>query len=453
MHSILMIGCGGLGKCLLELNLICNFIPHYYKNRNMRDILIIEPLSLGDYDFYEKYNIRHIKISLTKNNIEKVLHKYVPNSVIVLDVSIGINAIDVIRICNLYNVMYVNTSLENWEIENPHILPQNKVELYPRTLHYQYSILMKEKNNIKPTMVFDHGMNPGMISHLAKYAISEAYKSKYKKKIPLTKKRLTKAAIELSLDTIHIAELDTQKLKKGYPFKTNTFYNTWSPMGMIAEGIDPIQIGHSRHGNNEIDRIINKKGYQIQNMKYFPVRGMSKKVKTITITKNNKEIITEGFLIPHGEANTLSKFLSSGDYTPNVYYVYRPSEPTLHSIENLKKRKYIHQPVMHPVLDQRQLSRSGYDSIGAFLILGEYNWWTGTVLSIGDVRKMGMKYAGPTEVQVAISYLACIKWMLNNTRKGVCSPEDLPSLDIIRWCKPYLGSFINRRVNKNINYR
>lgn len=458
MHSILMIGCGGLGKCLLELNLLCNFIPKKYKGRDMRNIVIIEPEDLGEYSFYKKYTITHIKKALSKNNIKTTLQKYIPGSIIVLDVSIGVNAMDIIKVCNEYNVMYVNTSLENWEIDEPHLLPTSQKELYPRTLMYQYKTLMKEKEKIKSTMVFDHGMNPGMISHLAKFAIFSAYEYAYHRKISFTQKSLSKAAQKLKVDTIHVSELDTQKLKKSYPFQKNTFYNTWSGMGMIAEGLDPIQVGHTQKGRNAVDEVIGKKGYTYQNIKYYPLRGISKTLPTVAISKSNKEITFEGFLIPHGEANTLSRYLTVEDhaYTPNVYYVYRPSEPTLLSLEILKERNYKHQPHIHPVLDQRHLAHSGYDSIGANLIfgadathpLGKYDWWTGTVLSMKDVKKMGLKYAGPTETQVAISFLACVKWMLENPAKGVCSPEDLPSLKIIEWCKPYLGTFVNRKIQK-----
>lgn len=363
---------------------------------------------------------------------------------------------NVIEVCNKHNVMYVNTSLENWEVSQPHLLSSSQKELYPRTLMYQYTILMKEKEKIKPTMVFDHGMNPGMISHLAKFAIFSAYQYAYHKKISFTQKSLPKAAKKLNIDTIHVSELDTQKLKKSYPFRKNTFYNTWSGMGMIAEGIDPIQVGHAQKGRSIVDEVVGKKGYTHQNIKYYPVRGVSKTVPSVAISKSKKIIPYEGFLIPHGEANTLSRYLTTGNYTPNVYYVYRPSEPTLHSIEILKERNFVHQMHIHPVLDQRQLSGTGYDSIGAHLIfkdkssntLTNWEWWTGTVLSIKDVKKMGMKYAGPTETQVAISFLACVRWMLENPFKGVCSPEDLPSLKLIEWCMPYLGTFVNQKIGR-----
>jgi homospermidine synthase len=243
--------------------------------------------------------------------------------------------------------------------------------------------------------------------------------------------------------------LDTQKLKPSIKFQNHTFYNTWSGLGMIAESLDPIQLGHPNK-NTSIDSIIKKKGFQKQNIRFYPVRGMDRTENTIIITPHNKELKTKGFLIPHGEANTLSLYLSSKNYIPSVYYVYHPSYHTLKSLENLKKRNYVHQPIIHPVLEQKDLMRNGYDSIGAHLIFDDipFGWWTGTVLTLEDVRKLGIKYAGPTETQVAISYLACIEWMLFHPSSGICFPEDLPSLSILKRCKPYLGKFVNRKISK-----
>lgn len=463
--SILMIGCGGLGKCLLELNLICGYIPKIYCKKNMKNITIIEPLSLSieEYPFLKKYNIKHIQLALTKKNIKDVLNKVVPDNVIVLDVSIGINALEVIKVCNRYGVMYVNTSLENWEIDNPSKLKKTGQELYPRTLYYQYTKLMKLKRKIKTTMVFDHGMNPGLISHLAKVGILSSwnYLSSFEKTASksLTKKNLSTISKNMGLRAIHVAEMDTQKLKKGFMFQKDTFYNTWSGAGMIAEAIDPIQVGYSITNKlpkqKDINSVVGVKPFTPiegkKNIRYYPVRGIERKTHTIIVDPKGKEKVIKGYLIPHGEANTLSNYLKIGEHNPNVYYVYHPSEPTMKSIEILKSREYLSQPKIYRVLDQSELNKNGYDSIGAHLIFGEdveWNWWIGTVLSIKDVRKLGMKIAGPTETQVAISYLACIRWMLRNTKKGICSPEDLPSELILKWCKPYLGKFFNKPIRK-----
>lgn len=46
---------------------------------------------------------------------------------------------------------------------------------------------------------------------------------------------------------IHIAERDTQRARKPKPF--NTFWNTWSVEGFIAEGLQPAELGWGSHEN------------------------------------------------------------------------------------------------------------------------------------------------------------------------------------------------------------
>lgn len=453
MSKILMIGCGGVGKTLLELNCICRFIPFSL----CRDIDIIEPEVLEQKEpFYRNYNIHHYRYSLTKRNIRSILGRLIPGKVLVIDVSVGVNAIEVMRVCIKYNVMYVNTSLENWDIHNPEVLSPNPNTLYKRTLYAQYQNLVKTfglgRNNT-PTMVFDHGMNPGMITHLTKVALEDAYLGKHGGNIkpPFSKKKLQDISRALQLHTIHISEVDTQKSR--IPIRKDTFYNTWSPMGLIAEGLDPIQIGFRKKG--WMDR---KLGSGIsppegaKNIRFYPIRGVDAVTKSLVITPNGTPTTYKGMLIPHGESNTLSKFFTVGGNRPDVYYVYLPSFPARESIQNLKSQGYMIPKKVHKVLTLPEISE-GYDSIGAYLMFGggasksaPSGWWTGTILSVADVKKLGIKYAGPTEVQVAISLLACVRWMMKNRRRGILSPEDLPHRTIIGWCKPYMGKFISRKI-------
>ncbi len=46
---------------------------------------------------------------------------------------------------------------------------------------------------------------------------------------------------------IHVAERDTQRAKEPKPF--DTFWNTWSVEGFIAEGLQPAELGWGSHEN------------------------------------------------------------------------------------------------------------------------------------------------------------------------------------------------------------
>lgn len=444
---MLMIGCGGVGKALLELNIICKFLPFSI----CQEIDIVEPEDLGNFPFYDYYIIHHYQIGITKSNIKKVLIPLLKRKKIVVDVSVNINALEIMKLCHRYNIMYVNTSLENWELNNPSEISKIPRVLYTRTLYNQYQKLRKLfglGNRNKPTMVFDHGMNPGLISHLAKCAIEDAYLSIYGKMMNGSiQKRCQKMTKKMEIHTIQIAEMDTQKAN--FELKDDTFYNTWSPMGFIAEGLDPIQVGY-KPDQGHINKILGPgltppEGEK--NIRFYPIRGIDQKIQSLVLSPKGIQTKFKGFMIPHGEANTLSLYLTYENTRPDVYYVYLPSFPARKSINDMKKNKYVAPSLSHPVLTIPELKDIGYDSIGAYLIGDKINWWTGTVLTVRDVKNLGIKYAGPTEIQVAISLLSCIKWMLRNPKRGVLSPEYLPHRTIVKWCTPYLGRYISQRVD------
>jgi len=46
-------------------------------------------------------------------------------------------------------------------------------------------------------------------------------------------------------------------------------------------------------------------------------------------------------------------------------------------------------------------------------------------------------------MQVAAGVVASCLWMLENPRRGVCTPDDLPQDYVLNFAKPYLGQFIS----------
>ncbi len=77
--------------------------------------------------------------------------------------------------------------------------------------------------------------------------------------------------------------------------------------------------------------------------------------------------------------------------------------------------------------------------------------WSGTILNSNEAKAQGPE-VNATTLQVAISTLAAIMWMLKpiNQKKGVIEPEVLPTKYIIEYCRPYLGSVL---INYNCTDR
>ena len=72
-----------------------------------------------------------------------------------------------------------------------------------------------------------------------------------------------------------------------------------------------------------------------------------------------------------------------------------------------------------------------------------YNsWWTGSVLSIEESRRL-VPNQNATTMQVAISVVAAAMWMVENPDRGVCVPDDLPHEYMLNIARPYLGQSIS----------
>jgi homospermidine synthase len=161
----------------------------------------------------------------------------------------------------------------------------------------------------------------------------------------------------------------------------------------------------------------------------------------------NEEIV--GMVIRHGEAFGLSDRLTVWEdkkaiYRPTVHYAYMPCHETLSSLYELRGRNYEMQPKVRIMGDE---IISGSDILGALIMGHKYNsWWTGSVLNIDQARRL-VKGQNATTVQVAIGVVSAVLWMLDNPRKGLNLPDDLPYDFILNIAKPYLGDFISMPYN------
>jgi homospermidine synthase len=285
-------------------------------------------------------------------------------------------------------------------------------------------------------------MNPGLITHFARIGILKAAKwamlhAKIDKKAlqsAIVARNWARMAYILKLRTAHCSEVDTQI--SAHRRKPDEFMNTWSCIGFYEEGVDPMQIGWGSHESSKHD------GQRTSdNQVSFHIRGIDKKHESY-VPKYGK---IKGYLVSHSENDTLSASLRYGSYQPSAYYVYLPCKDAIASIDAVKKKKY-HE--LDKIWSMRSDVTSGYDAVGSLLIFDKHGplkgktLWSGTILNVKQVRKLGIKYSGPTSVQVAISLFAVIDWMKSHPDKGLMFPEDLPSEHIIKFCKRYLGNVV-----------
>jgi homospermidine synthase len=439
--KILIIGYGSVSKCTLPILLKHIKVPHY------KNITIIDFVDKSkELRHWIKKGINYFQEKITPINLGRVLSKYVSAGGLIIDLAWNIDCGDILNWCHDHKVLYVNTSVEEWD---PYANMEKKTP-YERSLYYRHMGLREMTAHWEhgTTAVIDHGANPGLISHFTKKGIIDiAKKAMGDKTTPkkeaehldhlLDEKDFARLAMALGVKVIHVSERDTQVTNK--PKEVDEFVGTWSIEGLREEGISPAEMGWGTH-ERELPSTANFPECGPGNQIFLSTMGMNTWVRSWI---PNQEII--GMVIRHGEAFTISDKLTvwrNGKpvYRPTVHYAYMPCHETISSLHELRARSYELQPKCRIMSDE--ITR-GEDVLGALIMGHKYNsWWTGSALSIQEARRL-VPHQNATTMQVAIGVIAAAMWMIENPNEGLCVPDDLPHDYILKIAKPYLGKLIS----------
>jgi len=440
-NKVLMVGFGSVGKCTLPVLLKHVDIP---------------PKNITVVDFADKREtlrpwiqkgIRYSQERITPLNISKVLSKHVSAGGLLIDLSWNIDCLDMLNWCHNNKVLYVNTSVEEWD---PYAALHNNSP-FKKSLYYKQMEIRKmvsSWNNGTTTAVLDHGANPGLISHFMKRGLTDIARRVIKEKATprkearaierlLQQKDFARLAMKLGVKVIHCSERDTQISSR--PKEVDEFVGTWSIEGLREEGTAPAEIGWGTH-ETEVPKHTHKPPYGPRNQIFLSQMGINTWLRSWV---PHCEIV--GMAVRHAEAFSISDYLTvwkgnKAIYRPTVHYAYTPCDDTLASLHELRSRNYELQPRQRIMGDE---IIKGEDILGALIMGHRYNsWWTGSVLSIGESRRL-IPHQNATTVQVAIGVVSAVTWMIENPDKGVCTPDSLPHNYILKIAKPYLGRLVS----------
>lgn len=434
--NVFILGYGAIGKCFTEI-LLKNF-----PNINLKVCDMIEIST-------EESRFTYIKKQIDKKNIVEIFDHLVEGDILI-DLSTNIDFMDVWTSCLENGVMYLNTALEEWEDSlNPTSFPINEQEMYKTSLGYRHE--QAENANFWNssqglTTVFEHGMNPGLISHFAKNGLLKAAEYFLSRKDfrdldhheiekYLQEKNYPKLAQSMGLHTIHCAEYDDQYITNPPKDIKSKFYNTWSCRGFLTEGMVPFQIAQGSH-----EDIHSEKYPRLNNNSLIMSKAPSNKywAKSWVPFRN-----IEGCLIPHGEAYTIREFFSDKitGYAPSQYYVYDFNPYAKEFIKNLPEDSILQNTnpeweVIHPM----NYDLHGYDRVGALLIFNNNRgWWSGTIMDEHDAAQHFDRKFGPTVLQVSGGVYSAFLWMLENPNAGNKWAEHIDSDYILDKARPYMG--------------
>jgi homospermidine synthase len=451
INQIYFIGMGSIARSLIEIWQI--------ERTNLdKKITIIEPLEVPKWIF-RKFNKKpkHIKQSITKENHKKLLKKLDDKS-LVIDLSVEVDCIMIVKKCLQVGACYINTSLENWDNQDDKdkfFTEETSYEDIKKDCLYHRELELKEttknSNSKNSTIISDLGFNPGFVSIMALTLldkIAEEHEVKYDKNNKYFYADFCKV---LEVESIQIVELDTQ-ITKTLTSDPNTFINSWSSLGAEAEFTDNTMIGMGT-----IDPEIKNSefmGYKLIipdegdcNVGFLPVRGMDTQKESFTLDDKGHKIEYSGYLIPHGEANTLSNYLQTKnkDYRPSVYYVYSPSEICRESTDYLRENDYKYLKYWY-VMNLQDIKK-GYDSIGVlFTLKNGTKYILCSVVDTTYVKKMKFKYCNATGLQVAGSLSAGVKYIIERHQsEGLLTPEELPHQWIYKNALRFMGNIFYKK--------
>ncbi len=439
--KVLMLGYGAVAKCTLPL-----LLKHVKISCQNMTIIDFEDKGESLKKWTDK-EIKFVRKKITRQNLERVLSEHLDDGGLLVDLAWNIGCNDVLKWCHDHEVLYVNTSVEQWNPE----LDMEKKTPFEKSLYYRQMQIRELTKNWEnaTTAVLDHGANPGLISHFTKQALidianrliaDKKVSAKEAKKLRglIEKKNFAELSMNLGVKVIHCSERDTQITNR--PKEVNEFVGTWSIEGLREEGTAPAEMGWGTH-EKQLPRLAHVPPYGLKNQIFLAQMGINTWVRSWI---PNEEII--GMVIRHGEAFGISDRLTvwkngKAVYRPTVHYAYFTCHETLSSLHELRSRNYRMQPKIRIMNDE---ITGGEDILGALLMGHKYNsWWTGSMLSIDEARKLAPG-ENATTLQVAAGVVSAVCWMLENPRRGVCLPDDLPHDYILEIAKPYLGRVVSK---------
>ena len=422
---VLFVGFGSVGQGVLPLILRhIGIAPER--------ITIVTAEDKGN-DEAAKYGVKFIKERLTRETFRRVLNPLLGRGDFLINVSVEVSSVALIKLCWEKGAMYIDTCIEPW----PGGYTDPTVPVARRTNYAlrEEALALRQGNERAPTAVLTHGANPGLVSHFVKQALLNiAQDTKLEAGKPATRAEWGELARRLGVKVIHVAERDTQVSNK--PKLPGEFVNTWSIDGFVSEGSQPSEMGWGTHERN-FPRDGKRHDFGCLAAIYLMQPGAATRVRTWTPRAGH----FHGFCITHGESISIADYYTVRDgaqvvYRPTVHYAYHPSDSAVMSVYELAGRNYVQQERQRILMDD---ITAGIDELGVLLAGHRRNaYWYGSQLSIGEARKLA-PYNNATSLQVTVAVLSGVVWAMENPNRGLVEPDEMDFRRNLEVCMPYLG--------------
>ena len=425
---LIFVGFGSIGQGVLPL-----ILRHVGMQADQITVVAADDAGAG---IAAEYGVKFIKHTLTRENFKNFLDPLVGRGDFLLNLSVDVSSIALIKFCWEKGSLYLDTCIEPWPggYTDPTVSPSKRTNYALR----EDALALRDTRKNAPTAVLTHGANPGMVSHFVKQALLNlAADTGVETAEPASKTEWAALAHKLGVKVIHIAERDTQVSNK--PKEVGEFVNTWSVDGFVGEGCQPAELGWGSHEKNW-PRDGKKHDFGRGSAIYLMQPGAATRVRTWTPIAGR----FHGFLITHGESISISDYLTvkKGEqvvYRPTVHYAYHPSDAAVVSVHELAGRNWNIQERKRIMMDE---ITSGTDELGVLLAGHKKNaYWYGSQLSIEEARQLA-PHNSATSLQVTVATMSGLIWAIENPNSGIVEPDDLDFRRALEICRPYLGSVV-----------
>ena len=432
IDKIYFIGCGGVGYALLEI---------FKKEKLYYDctFVIIEPKEIEELEYVmENRKYTWIQKPLTKENHKELL-KGIDKKTFIINVSVNVDSIMILKLVKKHGSFYIDTSLEQYQ-DFKHV-PVHKITKYSQfkknNLYHQNLMAEKLLKNSDKTRLVSGGENPGFINEYVKKCL-RMYAKKHK--LELVNGDYGKLAFDCGLKEIQIVEYDSQKLKiKSTPSK---FVNVWSSIGFTEEACDLVLLSF----NNQDMKKMEEQGYNLikpsegnkdTHIRFIAEHGMNMTRTSKTLNDKGELFEFKGMLIPHAETITMSEFFSYNGDAPTIMYIYSPCEEASKALEYVRQNDY--KQLEENITVRNKDIISGWDSVCCLLKFKDGKQVIGgSILGKKDINKMKFK-SGATTIQVGAFMNASIKWIIRNPNEGLLQAENIPHKFVFDNAEKYMG--------------
>jgi homospermidine synthase len=432
---IVLIGFGSIGQGVLPL-----ILRHI--GITPERMTIVTAAETGEREAAE-YGVRFINHPLTEETFRQTLDPLVSKGDFVLNLSVDVSSLALVRYCNEKGALYLDTCIEPWP--GGYTDPSLSVSRRTNYALREAALELKKALPDGPTAVLTHGANPGLVAHFVKEALMRlAVDTGVDPGSPNSREAWAALAHHLGVKVIHIAERDTQVAN--LPKRPGEFVNTWSVDGFVSEGAQPAELGwgaHEKHLPPDGRRHDFGSGSAI----YLLRPGASTQVRTWTPIAG----AFHGFLITHAESISTSDYYSVKDgdevlYRPTVHYSYHPCDDAVVSVHEFAGRNWHLQERKRILMDEIV---DGIDELGVLLAGHRKNaYWYGSQLSVQEARKLA-PHNNATSLQVCVAVLAGMVWAMEHPRAGIVEPDEMDYRRILEICMPYLGPVVGKYTDWN----